>query len=135
MSISTRRGIITPPGVICASSQHKIPLNPENYDNLLKEFKGKENDLLLQLEDHTKGNQDFYITSETILNLTNKAFEIFESSEPEEKTQLLKFILQNLELQGKKLVYEWKTPFQGIAEYQKTANWLWGPDSNRRPSG
>lgn len=110
-------------------------ITTDNYDKLLKQFKERENDLILQLEDHTKGNQGFYITANTILNLTNRAFEIFESSEPEEKTQLLKFILQNLELKGKKLVYELKNPFQGIAEYQKTGNWLWGPDSNRRPSG
>lgn len=99
-------------------------ITTDNYDKLLKQFKEKENDLIIQLEDHTKGNQDFYITSEAILNLTNRAFEIFKSSEPEEKTQLLKFILQNLELKGKKLVYELRNPFQGIADYQKTANWL-----------
>ncbi len=105
-------------------------ITTDNYDKLLKQFKEKENDLIIQLENHTKGNQNFYITSEAILNLTNRAFEIFESSEPEEKTQLLKFILQNLELQGKKLVYELKNPFQGIVEYQKTGNWLGDMDSN-----
>lgn len=109
-------------------------ITDENYDSLLKEFKVKENDLLIQLENHTKGNQNFYITSNTLLQVVNRAWDIFESSEPEEQTQLLKFILQNLELKGKKLLYELKSPFAGIAEYQKTGNWCPRQDSNLRPT-
>ncbi len=70
-----------------------------------------------------------------MLDLSNRAWELFKSSEPEEKNQLLKFILQNLELKGKNLVYELRNPFQGIADYQKTGNWLQRQDSNLRPSG
>jgi hypothetical protein len=54
----------------------------------------------------------------------------FESSEPEEKTQLLNFVHQNFFLEGKKLLFEAKIPFAGILEYAKTGNRLRDQDSN-----
>jgi hypothetical protein len=71
---------------------------------------------LLQLEDHTKGNQNFHITANKLIDLASRAWEIFESSEVQEKTQLLNFLLQNCELQGKKLSFKLKIPFEGILD-------------------
>ncbi len=58
-----------------------------------------------------------------MLSLTQRASEIFESSEPEEKRQLLDFILQNLQLDGKKLMFKVKTPFDGVLSANTTHNW------------
>jgi len=44
----------------------------------------------------------YYITANTVLSLAQKAEEIFESSEPDEKRQLLKFLFLSLKLDGKK---------------------------------
>jgi len=54
----------------------------------------------------------------------------FESSEPEEKTQLLNFVQQNFSLVGKNLLFETKNPFAGILEYAKTGSMLRDQDSN-----
>jgi len=40
------------------------------------------------------------------------------------KNQLLNFLLQNFSLQGRNLLFEVKTPFNGIVEYAKTKEWL-----------
>lgn len=59
-----------------------------------------------------------------MFSLTQKAYEIFESSEPEEKRQLLNFLLQNLQLDGKKLVFTAKTPFGEVLS--ANINHTWG---------
>ncbi len=99
-------------------------ITTEDYDKKVKEYDSEKQDLMIQYEEHNKADINFYITASRVLDLSNRAWEIFQSSEPEEKTQLLKFVLKNLELRGRKLVYELKNPFQGIVEYQKTGNWL-----------
>ncbi len=68
-------------------------------------------------------NKNYYITANTILSLAQRAPEIFESSEPEEKRQLVNFVFQNLELDGRKLLFKTKTPFERVLEYQSTHNW------------
>jgi len=35
------------------------------YDKKLKEYKKKQEDLLLQMEDHSKADENFYITAAT----------------------------------------------------------------------
>ena len=103
----------------------------EMYDKKLKEYKEKQEDLLLQMEDHSKADGNFHITAATVLNLSSRALEIFKSSEVTEKRALLKFLLQNCILNGRKLLFELKTPFDVIAQYGKTQNWLRGTDDVR----
>ncbi|GAF68462.1 unnamed protein product [marine sediment metagenome] len=98
------------------------------YDKKLKEYKEKQENLLLQMEDHNKADENFYITAATVLGLSSRALEIFRSSEVNEKRALLKFLLQNCVLNGRKLLFELKTPFDVIAQYGKTQNWLPGLD-------
>jgi len=64
------------------------------------------------------------LTANSILNLAQRAREIFESSEPQEKRQLLNFLLQNLELKDKKLYFEAKTPFDTVLALHNCSNWL-----------
>ncbi len=105
-------------------------ITTDDFDKIMQNFKSEEQDLIIQLEEYTKANQNFYITSNAILNLASKAYALFESSEAQEKTQLLGFLLQNLFLEDKKLLYELKLPFRGIVQYAKTGKLLPGQDSN-----
>lgn len=105
-------------------------LSTAEYDERVKEYKTEQQDLLIQYEDHSKADESFYINANKILDLASKAWELFESSEAEEKTQLLNFILQNFSLKGKNLSFEVKNPFSGILEYAKTGSLLRGEDSN-----
>jgi site-specific DNA recombinase len=108
-------------------------ITTDEYDKKIEEYKKEEDDLLIQLEEHSQGNHNFYITANKIIDISQRAWEIFESSEVEEKTQLLNFLLQNCELEGKKLLYKLKTPFNGVLEYAQTGSMLRGSDSNRQP--
>jgi len=100
------------------------------YDRKLKEYKEKQQDLFIQMEEHSRADEDFYLTASKVLSLANRALEIFESSEVNEKRALLNFLLQNPMLNGRNLVFKLKSPFDVIAQYGKTQDWLPGQDSN-----
>ena len=82
------------------------------------------------MSEHQKADYEYQITVVTVLSVSCRAKAIFESSEVEEKTQLLNFLLQNCELQEKKLSYKLKIPFEGILPYAKSSSMLRGEDSN-----
>jgi len=101
------------------------------YDRKLKEYKEKQQDLLIQMEEHSRADEDFYLTTSRVLGLASRALEIFESSEVDEKRALLDFLLQNPILSGRNLLFKLKSPFDIIAQYGNTQNWLPGHDSNQ----
>jgi len=101
------------------------------YDKKLKEYKEKQQDLFIQMEEHSRADEDFYLTAPRVLGLASRALEIFESSEVNEKRALLTFLLQNPILSGRNLLFKLKSPFDVIAQYGKTQNWLRTVDNVR----
>ncbi|HBP01604.1 MAG TPA: hypothetical protein DD454_05360 [Candidatus Moranbacteria bacterium] len=99
-------------------------ISPAEYDNRVKKYKDEQAELLQKYEEHSEADRNFYITASKVLDLSQRAWILFKNSEPKEKTQLVGFLLQNLSLQGRKLSFEVKTPFNGIVEYAKTKEWL-----------
>jgi site-specific DNA recombinase len=86
------------------------------YDKKLKQFKTKQNDLNTQLQEYTNADEKYHIVASTVFSLANRALEIFESSEPNEKRQLLNFLVQNCLLSGKNLEFSIRSPFNLIQE-------------------
>ena len=98
------------------------------YDKKLKEYKEKQQDLFIQMEEHSKADENFYLTASKVLDLASRALEIFESSEVTEKRAFLNFLLQNPVLSGRKLLFKLKSPFDVIVQCGKTQYWLRGQD-------
>jgi hypothetical protein len=86
------------------------------YNEKLKEYKEKQYDLVIQKNELTQADESYHIVAKTVLNIAQKAEEIFESSEVAEKNQLIKFLLQNSLVDGKKPVFTMREPFSCIAE-------------------
>lgn len=105
-------------------------ITADEYDEKVTDYKKEQQDLLMQYKEHSSADKSFYLTANRVLDLSQKAWELFQNSEPQEKTQLLGFLLQNLSLQGRNLLFEVKTPFNGILAYAETKEWLPGQDSN-----
>lgn len=105
------------------------------YDKKLNEYKEKQYDINLRLEEYTRADENFHIVASMVFSLANRALEIFESSEVNEKRQLLSLILQNCRLQDKKLLFELKSPFNEILEYAHYPSLLRDQDSNLEPIG
>jgi site-specific DNA recombinase len=74
---------------------------------------------------HEKADQNFYITANMVMNLSACAKEIFESSEVDEKRQLLNFVFQNLKLDGKNLSIDACELFITLVDYKKSSKG-WG---------
>jgi site-specific DNA recombinase len=101
-------------------------ITKDMFNNKLKEYKEKQAELNEEIQRYTDADENYYITANTVLSLAQKAYEIFQSSEVAEKRQLLNFLLQNPELNDRKLVFKLKTPFDTVLQANKCSNWLRG---------
>ena len=107
-------------------------IDDELYQQKFKEMKARQQEIVVKMQSHVKADETFYITANTVLNLASRAKELFESSEVDEKRQLLNFVFQNLVLEGKKLVHTLREPFSMIMT-MKSCPSGWGQlDSNQR---
>ena len=78
------------------------------------------------MKNHEKADQNFYVTANMVLNLAARAKEIFESSEVEEKRQLLNLVFQNLQLRDASLSVQVQEPFITMIGYKENpTNWRW----------
>ena len=99
-------------------------ITKDMFNKKLKEYKEKQAEIREEMGRYDQADEKFYLTANMVLNLAQKAEQIFESSEVSEKRQLLSFLLQNIKLQGKKLLFELKTPFDRVLEANKCSNLL-----------
>lgn len=86
------------------------------FNGKLKEYKEREQDIAKELERYSSIDMNAHITANTVLSLASRARDIFESSEVEEKRQLLNFVFQNMELKDKKLFVTLREPFKRIRD-------------------
>lgn len=86
------------------------------FNKKLKEYKDKEQEITKEMERYVVKDTHAHVTANTVLSLASRARDIFESSEVDEKRQLLNFVFQNLELKGKKLSVTLREPFKMIKD-------------------
>lgn len=72
-----------------------------------------------------------YSTAKYILELANRAHELFIGSEVEERRQLIGLVLSNLRLEGENLCYEAQKPFDVILNAADHQGWCRRLDSNQ----
>ena len=105
-------------------------ITQDTYDKKVNEYKEKQYDINIRMGEYTRADENFLIASSMVFSLASRALEIFESSEVNEKRQLLNFLLQNCRLSGKKLSFELRSPFQEIYENVHQPSMLRRQDSN-----
>lgn len=99
-------------------------ITTDEYDKRYKEYREKQEEIRHKLASMQGADEEYYVTAERLLDLANRAYDLFKRSEPEQKRQLLSFILQNCTLKGRELVYELKKPFDSILACSKSQTWL-----------
>ena len=110
-------------------------ITEEMYDKKLREYKERQGAILTDMRLHSEADEEFYLTANIVFNLAKRALDIFKVSEVPEKRQLLNFLLQNAQLDGKKLVFTIRYPFNKILFYLRTCSYR-APrvrNSNLRP--
>ncbi len=80
-----------------------------------------------------EADDQFFVSAKYILELSKRAKELFESSKIEQRRQIIKLVLSNLTLEGKKLRYEAVKPFDTILNCADGQRWLPREDSNLEP--
>jgi len=102
----------------------KSRITQDAYDKKHKEFRTKQEEIKQRMDKLQQADEDYYITASYILSLANRAYDLFLSSEPMIKRQLLKFLLQNCEIENGNLRYTLNYPFSAIFSYTKSQSWL-----------
>ncbi|NGX61874.1 MAG: hypothetical protein K940chlam9_01364 [Chlamydiae bacterium] len=103
------------------------------YLTKVKEYKTRQAEIVEEMKRHETADENFYVTANMVMKLASQARELFESSEVDEKRQLLNFVFQNLCLNEKTLLINTHESFSTIMGYKQCPmNWRWG-DSNSRP--
>jgi len=99
-------------------------ITTDEYDKLYKEFRAKIEEVDSKLIGLQKAEDDYYLTATYLLQLANKAYDLFISSEIEQKRQLLKLTLQNPTLDGRLVRYIVQKPFDTILDCADNKLWL-----------
>ena len=89
-------------------------ITDSEYDRFYTSFREQITDISIRLEKLQEAEDNYYVTAKYLLDLANRAFDLFMSSEVDEKRQLIKFVLSNLRLDDKKLLWDVEKPFDLI---------------------
>jgi hypothetical protein len=110
----------------------KMRITESDYDKFYITLRDQLADLNTQLEKLQEAEDNYYITAKHILDLASRAYDLFKSSEVEEKRQLIKLILSNLRLSGKNLVFDAQKPFDLLLDCGDSQVWHHLPDMFRK---
>lgn len=108
----------------------KGSITETEYDNFYNTFRQQLTDINIKLDLLQEADDNYYITTKHLLELTNRAHDLFMSSEVEEKRQLIKLVLSNLSLDDEKLLYDAHKPFDLILNCSEDLLWRPRGDSN-----
>lgn len=94
-------------------------ITQEFHDEFANELTSRQQDLNDRLILLTNDNKSFQITASYLLDLAQRADQLFKSSEPALQQKLLGFVLSNIKLTDKKLTYDVNDPFKSIIKQKK----------------
>lgn len=86
-------------------------ITPEEHNIKKDQMKSRQFEVNEQMRTHQDADNTFRQTVTTLLKLTQNAYEVFESSNSEEKRQFINLMFSNLKLNGAKLEYALVSPF------------------------
>lgn len=109
-------------------------ISEPEYDKRREGFKKKQVAIKSKLENLEETDDNYYTTCEYILKICQNAGQLFESSEPVVKRQILKLLLQDCVVDGVNLCATMRKPFDMFAEGSSRLEWLPLLGSNQGPS-
>jgi site-specific DNA recombinase len=93
------------------------------YTKFYHSFRTQLDDITVKLDRLQEAEDNYYITSKYVLDLINRAHDLFISSEVDEKRQLINLVLSNLMVDGKNIVYEAHKPFDVFINCSERQTW------------
>lgn len=98
-------------------------ITQQQYDKTAKELKLRQYEINSLVQNCTEADEQFDLTLIRLINISAKARKYFESSKVEQKRQIIKFALSNLQLESGKLLYELNKPFTQILKIRSCPIW------------
>ena len=89
---------------------------------------------MLELEDHNNADDNFTENMINVLQLAAHAHKTFKVSINEKKRKLIKLALSTLKLNGRKLEFTLRPPFDAFVKTGKNGEWRTLEDLNLRPT-
>ncbi len=105
-------------------------ITESEYDKFYTSLRDQALDITIRLEQLQEAENNYFVTAKYLLELSNRAHELFMSSEVEEKRQLIKLVLSNLVIKDEKLVWEAHKPFDIILDCSERQVWRPHRESN-----
>ena len=93
------------------------------YDTKSKEITKEMEDVNSEITKYKGADRAYTQEIESFLLFCNEAPKLFASSRPTLQRELLRFVVSNLSLKDKKVVFTLKTPFDIVAKYSQSENW------------
>lgn len=90
-------------------------------DEITNELEARQQELNDRLKLLTSDNKSFQLTASYLLDVAQRAEELFKSSDDRLRNKLLEYVLSNIEFKDKKLSYMFTEPFKTIVEAKKQA--------------
>ena len=109
------------------------------HDEIATELEKKQQELNDRLKLLTNDNKQFQVTASYLLDLAQRADQLFKESDEGLRQKLLEYIHSNIELKDKKLSYILNDPFKTIVEAKKKSlsahnSDIWCPSSTSSPT-
>ena len=93
-------------------------IDQKTYLDKVKDCKALQAEIVEQMARHEKADHNFYVTANMVMNLATRAKKIFESSEVDEKRQLLDLVFQNLQMKDGSLSFSVREPFLTMLDFK-----------------
>lgn len=91
------------------------------HDEIANELEAKQQELNDRLKLLTSDNKSFQVTASYLLDLAQRAEQLFRESDEALQQKLLEYVLSNIELNNKKLSYILNDPFKSVVDAKKKA--------------
>jgi hypothetical protein len=108
-------------------------ITKDQYEQIRQKSQSEIDKIKIKIDKLDFAEKEYYITTARLVELGSRSAEIFSRSKPMEKRALINFVLQNGTIDGEKLRYEAKFPFNLVLKYAPHSEWLPGLDSNQQP--
>jgi len=105
-------------------------MDKKTYEAKRDQLAGKRDKILVEIESHTRADDNFAETLVRLIELACGALEKFKGSTTEEKRALINLVFANLKLKGHKLVYTLRPPFDMFVNLGKNGEWRTRKESN-----
>jgi hypothetical protein len=94
-------------------------ITPTLHDEIATDLEKRQQELNDRLKLLTNDNKDFQVTASYLLDLAQRAEQLFNESDDDLHQKLSEYVLSNIELKDKKLSYILNDPFRTIVETKK----------------